>query len=80
MFDVVHKHKRIAQAILFLLMVPFAFFGVDFYFRGGGQEGAIATVHGEKITPTEFAEGIREQSEAMRRQMGQFRPADVRQP
>ena len=70
MFDVVHKHKRIAQAILFLLMVPFAFFGVDFYFRGAGQEGAIATVHGEKITPTEFAEGIREQSDAMRRQMG----------
>jgi len=70
MFDVVHKHKRIAQVILFLLMVPFAFFGVDFYFRGAGQEGAIATVHGEKITPTEFAEGIREQSDAMRRQMG----------
>jgi len=70
MFDVVHKHKRIAQAILFLLMVPFAFFGVDFYFRGAGQEGAIATVHGEKITPNEFAEGIREQSDAMRRQMG----------
>ena len=34
MFDLVHKHKRIAQFILFLIMIPFAFFGVDYYFRG----------------------------------------------
>jgi peptidyl-prolyl cis-trans isomerase D len=34
MFDLVSKHKRIAQIILALIMVPFAFFGVDFYFRG----------------------------------------------
>ena len=42
MFDLVTKHKRVAQVILFLLMVPFAFFGVDFYFRGGGGEGTVA--------------------------------------
>ena len=29
MFDLVHKHKRIAQFILALIMIPFAFFGVD---------------------------------------------------
>ena len=70
MFDLVVKHKRIAQAILFLLTIPFAFFGVDYYFRGGGQQDAIATVGGEKITQNEFADAVREQSEQMRRQMG----------
>jgi hypothetical protein len=44
MFDLVQKHKRVAQVILFLLMVPFAFFGVDYYFRGGASEAAVATV------------------------------------
>ena len=70
MFDLVAKHKRIAQVILFLIMVPFAFFGVDYYFRGGAQEDAVATVGGEKITQNEYADAVREQTEQMRRQMG----------
>lgn len=76
MFDLVHKHKRVAQVILFLLMVPFAFFGVDYYFRGGGQQDAVASVGGDKITQNEFADALREQQDAMRRQMGRnFDPA-----
>jgi hypothetical protein len=39
MFDLVHKHKRIAQFILALIMIPFAFFGVDYYFRTGDTAG-----------------------------------------
>ncbi|MCC6870603.1 MAG: SurA N-terminal domain-containing protein [Burkholderiales bacterium] len=70
MFNLVTKHKRVAQLILFLLMVPFAFFGVDFYFRGGGLEGLLATVGGEKITENDFNDAIREQSDTLRRQMG----------
>ena len=70
MFDLVAKHKRIAQVILFLIMIPFAFFGVDYYFRGGGQEGAVATIGGENITQNDFAEAVREQTDQMRRQMG----------
>jgi peptidyl-prolyl cis-trans isomerase D len=76
MFDYVSKHKRVAQVILFLLTIPFAFFGVDYYFSGGGEQGAVATVSGEKITQAEFAESIREQQDQMRRQMGRnFDPA-----
>ncbi len=70
MFDLVTKHKRIAQLILFLLMVPFAFFGVDFYFRGGNLDGLVATVGGEKITQNDFNDAIREQSDTLRRQLG----------
>jgi len=70
MFDLVAKHKRIAQLILFLIMVPFAFFGVDYYFRGGAQDDAVASVKGDKITQNEYADAVREQTDQMRRQMG----------
>jgi|KBSSwiStaDraftv2_1062776.scaffolds.fasta_scaffold00609_1 peptidyl-prolyl cis-trans isomerase D len=76
MFDLVTKHKTVAQVILFLLMVPFAFFGVDYYFRGSAGEGTVATVGGDKITQAEFADSMREQGDQMRRQLGtNFDPA-----
>lgn len=76
MFDLVSKHKRIAQFILALLMVPFAFFGVDYYFRGGGPNDAVATVGSDKVTQQEFADAMREQSDQARRQLGKsFDPA-----
>lgn len=76
MFDLVTKHKTVAQVILFLLMVPFAFFGVDYYFRGSAGEGTVATVGGDKITQAEFADLMREQGDQMRRSMGRnFDPA-----
>ncbi|MEO8508591.1 MAG: SurA N-terminal domain-containing protein [Betaproteobacteria bacterium] len=76
MFDLVAKHKRFAQVILFLMMVPFAFFGVDYYFRGPGEEGTVATVGGVAISQAEFTESMREQADQMRRQMGKnFDPA-----
>ena len=70
MFDLVAKHKRIAQLILFLMMIPFAFFGVDFYFRGENLDGTVATVGGQKITQNEYNDAIREQSDTLRRQLG----------
>ena len=76
MFDLVAKHKRFAQLVLFLMMVPFAFFGVDYYFRGNAGEGTVATVGSDKITQADFADTMREQAEQMRRQMGRnFDPA-----
>ena len=66
----------IATVLLAGLTVPFAFFGVDYYFRGGGQQDAVATVGGDKITQQEFAEALSDQTNAMRRQMGRnFDPA-----
>jgi peptidyl-prolyl cis-trans isomerase D len=76
MFDLVQKHKRFAQIILFLMMVPFAFFGVDYYFRGGSSDTDVATVSGKSISQTEFTESMREQQDQMRRQLGRnFDPA-----
>ena len=44
MFDLLHKHKHVAQGILALIALPFAFFGVDFYFNRGDGAKSVATV------------------------------------
>ena len=80
MFDLVTKHKRIAQLILFLIMIPFAFFGVDYYFRGGGSPGDVATFEGGKITEAEFANAIRDQQEQLRRAAQGVDPAILDNP
>lgn len=43
----------LATAIIALLIVPFAFWGINYYFTGG-QETAVATVNGEDISYSEF--------------------------
>jgi peptidyl-prolyl cis-trans isomerase D len=67
MYDLVYKHKRIAQFILALIMVPFAFFGVDYYFRRSDSAGDVARFDGGQITQAEFDRAIRDQHDAMRR-------------
>ncbi len=80
MFDLVQKHKRIAQFILVLIMIPFAFFGVDYYFRTGGSPGEVATYDGGKITEAEFAQAIRDQQEQLRRSAQGVDPAILDNP
>ena len=76
MFDLVTKHKRIAQFVLALIALPFAFFGVDYYFRRVDSTAEVATVGGDKITQNEFTEAVREQQDRMRQAMGRnFDPA-----
>ncbi len=67
MYDLVHKHKRIAQFIIALIMIPFAFFGVDYYFRSSGNVDEIARFDGGRITADEFAQAIRDQQDQLRR-------------
>ncbi len=76
MYDIVTKHKRIAQIVLALIALPFAFFGVDSYFRSADSTMDVATVAGEKITQNEFNDTLREQQERLRQQLGRnFDPA-----
>ena len=76
MFDLVHKHKTAAQLILFLMMVPFAFFGVDYYFRGNNATDSVATIGKEKITQAEFDQSLRDQQQRARQMLGRnFDPA-----
>jgi peptidyl-prolyl cis-trans isomerase D len=76
MFDLVTKYKRITQIVLALIALPFAFFGVDYYFRRVDSTPEIASVGSDKITQNEFADQVREQIDRARQAMGRnFDPA-----
>jgi peptidyl-prolyl cis-trans isomerase D len=70
MYDFIYRKKRLVQIILALITLPFAFFGVDYYFRGGGSAAEIARVGGETISQGEFANAISEQQDRMRQSAG----------
>src|ERR1700730_4100169 len=70
MFDFVYRKKRVVQVILSLITLPFAFFGVDYYFRGGGSATEVARVGGETISQVEFANAISDQQDRMRQSAG----------
>lgn len=75
MFDAVRNSKRISQIILIIITVPFAFWGVDSYFHGGGP-GDLAVVGDSKISRQEFSQAVRDQQERLRSQLGaQFNAA-----
>jgi len=67
MFDFVHENKKLVQIVLLLIVLSFAFWGVNSYRQSGNVE-ALATVNGTKISSQEF-------DKAMRRQQGQLRQA-----
>jgi peptidyl-prolyl cis-trans isomerase D len=76
MYDFLYRRKRTVQVILALITLPFAFFGVDYYFRDTARTGEVATVAGSRITQAEFDNTLRDQQERMRQQLGRnFDPA-----
>lgn len=80
MFDFVHERKRFVQIVLLLIILPFAFWGIDSYRRSGGGE-SLATVNGEKISQQEFDNALRQQQDRMRESMGnKFDQAMLDQP
>jgi len=71
MFDYVKSHKIITGIILFLIAIPFAFFGIDFYFKGGDVTGRVADVDGTPISQQEFARALQSRQEQLRQAMGE---------
>lgn len=69
MFDFVHEKKRLVQFVLALIILPFAFWGVDSYRKSGGGE-SLASVNGEKISAQEFDNAMRQQQQRMREMAG----------
>jgi peptidyl-prolyl cis-trans isomerase D len=70
MYDFVHSHKNLIQIVLAIIFLPFAFFGVDSYFRGGDSSTNVATVGGQPITEQEFALALQERQNYIRRTVG----------
>ena len=70
MFDFVRKHKRLMQVILALVILPFAFFGVDSYQRYFGLANEVAEVDGSPIGIPEFNQALERQKEQLRSVLG----------
>lgn len=76
MFDLVHKHKLLVQLLLALIILPFAFWGIDSYQRGASTGQDMAEVAGQKITLQEFSQAQRDQQDRLRALLGSnFDPA-----
>jgi peptidyl-prolyl cis-trans isomerase D len=70
MFDLIHKRKRLAQVVLVLLVIPFAFFGLESYTGSMGGRDNVATVDDSAITQAEFSEELRRQQDRLRAAFG----------
>ena len=70
MFDFVHKHKTLIQIVLALIFLPFAFFGVDSYFRSSDHGADLGSVNGRPITQAEYAQALQERQAALQRMIG----------
>lgn len=55
----------IAKVILGLLVIPFALWGIDSYFSGGGKEPPAATIDDGRISQREFIKALKEQQEQL---------------
>ncbi|MFZ4553762.1 MAG: SurA N-terminal domain-containing protein [Burkholderiales bacterium] len=70
MFDLIRNNPRIAQAILALLILPFAVWGLESYFTSSGGDG-VATVAGVRIAEKDYQLQLADQRDALREQMGE---------
>lgn len=70
MFDLIHKHKFLVQIILALLVLPFAFWGIDSYRRGESISQDVAEVAGQKISLQDFSRAQRDQQDRLRALLG----------
>lgn len=69
MFDFVQEKRRLVQIVLALIILPFAFWGVDSYRKSGGAS-PLATVDGEKIGQQEFDNALNQQQQRFREMAG----------
>ncbi len=75
MFQFVKTRKLLIQIILALIIIPFAFFGLESYTRSMRGADDVATVNGSSITQREFTEELRRQQDRFRSIFG--RGADL---
>lgn len=81
MFDTVRNNKKLAQIILGLVSLTFAFFGIEAYMQSPGSAGEVARVGKIRVSQGEFAEAQRNQQDRMREVLGkQFDPKMLDNP
>ena len=70
MFEAVRNNRIVVQSILGLIVLTFAFFGVESYLGQGGTEQPVAEVAGQPISRAEFENELRKQQDRMRASLG----------
>jgi len=77
MFDWITRNRLVVYIVLGLIILTFAFFGVDAYFRGGGGANEVATVNDSTITQQEFGRSIRQAQDRMRQNAQQQQQSEL---
>jgi peptidyl-prolyl cis-trans isomerase D len=80
MFDSIRNNQKIVQIILALIILPFAFWGVESYIRNVGGGADVAKVGNSKISLGEFQQSLREQQERLRPSLAGRDPALLDSP
>lgn len=81
MFDFVHENKKLVQIVLAIIILPFAFWGIESYTRSASSADVVAKVNGAKITQKEFENALRQQHDRLQQQLGdKFDAAIMDQP
>ncbi len=70
MFDLVNKHRKFVQILLALITLPFAFWGIDSYFRDAASTDEVARVGSSKITLQQLDNAMRERADQIRARQG----------
>jgi peptidyl-prolyl cis-trans isomerase D len=70
MFDAVRSNQKIIQIILAIIILPFAFWGVESYIQNIGTSDSVAKVGNSKISPLEFRRAMLEQQDSLRQKLG----------
>lgn len=71
MFEAIHKHRKLIQIIIGLIVIPpFVFVGVSDYIRNRSGGQAVAEVGGREISQQEFSRALQERRDAILRLTG----------
>lgn len=70
MFELIRNNKRFIQIVMVIIVLPFAFFGVESYFTGSSVGNAVANVEGQSISQQQFAQALDLQQQRVRELLG----------
>lgn len=80
MFDIVRNNRRFIQVVLGIILLPFAFFGIDSFFNSGDVARDAAKVGDFRISQPEFQDALREQQQSLRSALAGRDPALLESP
>ncbi|MDR1849548.1 MAG: SurA N-terminal domain-containing protein [Zoogloeaceae bacterium] len=75
MFDAIRNNKRIVQIFLLLITIPFAVWGLEAYFQGGGSDDLVR-IGRTRIGLNQYREALRNEQDRLKRENPGMNPAN----